>query len=248
VTQAVWSAVMGANPSRFQSPDRPVEQVSWYAAQQFIEKANSDLSGPALRLPYECEWEHACRAGTDTAVFAGPIEYRGVNHAPVLEAIGWYGGNSNHEFDLTEGEDCSDWEERSHSKGSKAGTRRVGLKRPNPWGLYDILGNVWEWCEDGLQEYPAERVTDPVGRAEGDASRVCRGGAWPSFAFNVRAGYRFAAHPSDGWSVIGFRLARGPFGHARQDRAAPDHGKRAVNEPRGERRGTRRPSRGGDKE
>ena len=103
VTQALWEAVMGENPSRFVSPDRPVETVSWDDAKAFIDAVNNRLGDLTLGLPSEAQWEYACRAGTSDATYAGPIEILGDNNAPVLNEIAWYGGNSGVGFDLEDG-------------------------------------------------------------------------------------------------------------------------------------------------
>ncbi|MCP3883121.1 MAG: formylglycine-generating enzyme family protein, partial [Sulfitobacter sp.] len=93
-TQALWEAVMGENPSRFKGPDRPVEQVSWDDAQGFIERINTRIPGLNLLMPREAQWEHACRAGTETALYTGAIKIIGEHNAPALDPIAWYGGNS----------------------------------------------------------------------------------------------------------------------------------------------------------
>ena len=206
-TQALWEAVMGKNPSRFESADRPVENVSWEEVQGFLAKLNGEISGLDLRLPTEAEWEYSCRAGTLGATWLGNLDIFGVNNAPVLDEIAWYGGNSGVDFDLPTGHDSSGWNEKQ-SDHSRAGTRRVKQKSANPWGLYDMLGNVWEWCHDGLREYSDQSATDPVGPTDVRADRVLRGGSWFNRARGVRAAFRNWYSPGDRLDDFGFRCAR----------------------------------------
>jgi len=204
-TQAMWAAVMdGDAPSRFKSPERPVETVSWNDVQRFLHRASGLVPGLRLSLPTEAQWEHACRAFESGATYAGPIEILGDNNAPILDDIAWYGGNCGVEFDMDEGHDTSDWEQKQH-EFSKGGTAIVATKTPNPWGLYDMPGNVWEWCADGRREYEDRDAVDPVGPQEASADRVIRGGAWNGFARDVRAASRDARSPDSRGDGLGFR-------------------------------------------
>ena len=221
-TQALWQAVMGENPSRFVSPTRPVEQVSWDDAKDFIARINERLPGLDLSLPSEAQWEYACRAGAATATYAGEMKVVGENNAPVLDAIAWYGGNSGVDFELDDGFDSSGWREKQHAH-TRAGTRPVAQKRPNAWGLYDMLGNVWEWCEDdwhvGYEGAPADGSAwiDAPQRA---AFRVIRGGSWSSGARLVRAACRDGAGPGYRPGSVGFRCARVQSSGERSERGA----------------------------
>ena len=136
------------------------------------------------------------------------MEILGEHDAPALDAIAWYGGNSGVDFDLEDGEDSSDWEEKQHPH-TQAGTRKVATRRRNPAGLYDMLGNVWEWCHDGWRHYGSGHASDPIGPTEKDTDRILRGGSWSSPAEYVRAAYRSHEAPSRRHPNCGFRLSRG---------------------------------------
>ena len=206
-TQALWEAVTGENPSKFQSAGRPVEQVSWKQCQGFLAAVNGRFPSLRVRLPSEAEWEYACRAGTETAIWTGDPKYPGVNNAPLLDTIAWYAGNSGVDFDLSEGFDSSGWREKQYPH-EVSGTREVKLKAANPWGLYDMLGNVWEWCSDRYGTYSDEAQTDPLGPDMG-SYRVVRGGSWYGHARFVRAACRDWFAPVERDDDLGFRLARG---------------------------------------
>ncbi len=179
VTQAQWEAVMGENPSRFSGrPDNPVEQVSWEDCQRFIETIN-EMGIGTFRLPTEAEWEYACRAGTSTRFYWGEDpEYR------QIDDHAWYKGNSD------------------------VKPHRVGEKMPNAWGLYDMSGNVWEWCSDWYGSYGAGPQTDPVGVAEEPPLRVARGGGWGHPPVLCRSANRYRHAPSNRHLNQGLRLVR----------------------------------------
>ena len=184
-TQALWQAVMGQNPSHFKGAQRPVESVSWEDCQRFIDVLNSAHPDLRLALPTEAEWEYACRATHQTSTYIGDLTIDKKNHAKGLENIAWYRANS----------------------GSK--THPVGQLQPNDFGLYDMLGNVWEWCSDhGYRRYTPDHVTDPV-HLVGDSSaiRVVRGGCWGNSAQHVRASYRVGYHPRTRGGILGFRCS-----------------------------------------
>jgi formylglycine-generating enzyme required for sulfatase activity len=209
-TQDLWQAVMGKNPSHFKSLQRPVERVSWEECKEFYRRLQELVPAFVGKLPTEAQWEYACRAGTETATWKGDLEILGQRNAPRLDKLGWYGGNSGQGFDLETGYDSSDWEEKQYPH-TLAGTRKVGLKYPNPWGLYDMLGNVLEWCEDSWdfgEGYSEDPRVDPL-ETHG-SPRVFRGGSWASDARDVRAAYRYGFRPGYRGSDVGFRLSRGP--------------------------------------
>ena len=188
VTQGQWKAVMGSNPSRFKDcgDDCPVEKVSWHDVQKFIKKLNRMEGTEKYRLPTEAEWEYACRAGTTTPFSFGRC---------LSSDQANYDGNNP----LTE---CSKGKYRKK-------TLPVGSFSPNAWGLYDMHGNVWEWCQDRwYRDYPTGSVTDPYGYSSG-FRRVYRGGSWNRFARFCRSASRsYSAHESR-YSRLGFRLACG---------------------------------------
>ena len=184
-TQALWQAVIGENPSRFRGEERPVEQVSWEDVQRFLARVHEAAPDLALRLPTEAEWEYACRAGTTTAFWFGPqITPEQVNY------------DGNHPY-----------------AGGKRGLYRqetvpVKALPCNGWGLYQMHGNVWEWCQDWYGDYPVEIVVDPAGPARG-AARVLRGGSWIYDGRFARSALRVALVLRLRFGDRGFRLARG---------------------------------------
>ncbi|MCC9000797.1 MAG: formylglycine-generating enzyme family protein [Candidatus Contendobacter sp.] len=208
-TQALWEAVMEKNPSRFQSPTRPVENVSWRDVQDFLTRINARIPGLDLALPSEAQWEYACRAGTETAIPTGDLEILGEYNAPALDPMAWYGGNSGVDFELTNGDDSSDWPEKQYLH-TQAGTHPVKLKQANPWGLYDLLGNVLEWCQDHWHDNYQDAPAD--GSAwedrDADASRVLRGGSWLNGGRRVRVAYRTQGLPDVRFDDRSFRGAR----------------------------------------
>jgi len=202
--------VMGSNPSYFVDPDRPVEQVSWEDCGTFLTRLNERLVGGAnFRLPTEAEWEYACRAGTETALYTGALTLRGDNDGPELDEIAWYGGNSGVGYELEKSYDGSDWLEKQYDF-SRCGSRRAKSKRCNAWGLYDMLGNVYEWCSDWYGEYDLDTLEDPPGAASGSV-RVVRGGGWDSYARGVRAALRYRYQPAWSGDDLGFRPLSAAF-------------------------------------
>ena len=179
VTQELWVAVMGSNPSWFKGNNRrPVENVSWDDCQKFIKELNR-LTGKKFRLPTEAEWEYAARGGKYSRVYV--YKYSGSNNA---DEVAWYGSNS----------------------GSK--THPVKTKKANELGLYDMSGNVYEWCNDRYNEnyYRNSPQTNPTGPSKG-WDRVLRGGSWFSYGRNVRVSNRSGIAPGYRCYDLGLRLA-----------------------------------------
>jgi formylglycine-generating enzyme required for sulfatase activity len=186
VTQAQWTATMGSNPSYFSgysdSPSRPVERVSW---NMIASGSTSFMYLTGLRLPTEAEWEYAYRAGTTTAFHSYPAQPNGFNDDTLLGNIAWF----------------------SPSAGSQ--THAVGGKLANGFGLHDMAGNVWEWCQDWYGPYSSASVTNPTGPTTA-SSRLVRGGRWGSPSKNCRASGRLSVTPDGFYSGDGFRVARNP--------------------------------------
>jgi len=193
----------------------PMYFVSWEEATAFCrrltvrERAAGRLpSGYEYRLPTEAEWEYACRAGTTDATYAGNLVIKGQYNVPVLDDIAWYGGNSSVGYN-GKGRDTSKWTEKQYP-GGIAAQRAVATKKPNAWGLYDMLGNVWEWCGDTYSRtLPGGEVFDPPDtHPDSDTARVWRGGSYsygsPS---ECRAASRTGAIPTIRVSDLGFRVA-----------------------------------------
>jgi formylglycine-generating enzyme required for sulfatase activity len=225
--QRLWSALMEKNSSYFVHEDRPVETIRWEEAVAFAKKLSERLaegfptSGRNLfdgwnrlqfRLPTEAEWEYACRAGTTGDTYAGNLEIQGDANAPLLDAIAWYGGNSGHEYDLDKSVSLERaWLRQRQFHNAAGGTRNVGTKAPNPWGLYDMLGNVWEWCNDWYADDIASlESVNPQGPTNGDR-RVFRGGSWNSPARYLRSAYRHNHSILPMMSSHGFRLVFTPM-------------------------------------
>lgn len=185
VTQELWEAVMGSNPSRFKGGKRPVERVSWNDCQTFITKLNQ-LTGKTFRLPTEAEWEYAARGGNKSKGYT----YSGSN---TIDNVAWYRENC-----YDKGESSPDY-----------GTHDVAKKTPNELGIYDMTGNVWEWCQDwyGSDYYSSSPSNNPTGPSSG-SYRVYRGGSWGHFATYCRVSYRNFIYPTSTDFLLGLRLAR----------------------------------------
>ena len=191
VTQAQYEAVTGSNPSGLKGADLPVELVRWYDATNFcaklteMEKAAGRLpEGYEFTLPTEAQWEYACRAGTTTAFNNGKdLTEAGIEQCPEMDEVGWYKYNSDFK------------------------THPVGQKQPNAWGLYDMHGNIAEWCLDWFGDYPESSVTDPMGPDTGSHRVIRGGGSYTSNAGGCRSAFRVLSNPGDNLNSFGFRVA-----------------------------------------
>ena len=185
VTQEQWEAVMGTTPwverdNVQANPNHPAVYISWNDTQAFIEKLNAAMGEELYRLPTEAEWEYACRAGTTTRWSFGDDESQ-------LKEYAWYWDNA-----------CDVGECYAHA---------VGLKKPNPWGLYDMHGNVWEWCQDRYESYTSRAQTDPAGPVSG-FDRTHRGGYFDATARVTRSALRGSIAPDFIHGGVGVRLLR----------------------------------------
>ena len=173
VTQALWKAVMGNNPSNLKGDNLPVEQVNWDDCQEFLSKLNS-ITSKTFRLPTEAEWEYAARGGNKSRGY----QYSGSNN---LSDVAWYGDN----------------------RGSK--THPVGSKQANELGIYNMAGNVCEWCQDRFGKYISSSQVNPTGANRG-SYRVIRGGCWGYSAGICRSSCRSFSPPDHRGSGLGLRL------------------------------------------
>ena len=182
VTQEQWKEVMGNNPSFFKGEKNlPVEMVSWDDCQAFIKKLR-EKDKKVYRLPSEAEWEFACRAGTKTPFHFG-------------ETISTDQANYNGNFTYGDGKKGVD----------RKKTTLVGSFPANAWGLHDMHGNLWQWCQDWYGEYPQKDVVDPQGPEKGEG-RVLRGGSWGDHPEHCRSAFRGGNGPGNRFGDFGFRL------------------------------------------
>ncbi|MEE9345242.1 MAG: formylglycine-generating enzyme family protein [Methylococcales bacterium] len=181
VTQALWEIVMGNNPSRFKSRQRPVERISWHDVQQFINEINNFSEALSVRLPTEAEWEYACRAGTTTAFSFG--------ECITADMVNF---DSNYAYIGAE-------------KGLyRKTTVEVGSLPCNAWGLYEMHGNVLEWCGDCYQEPGPRAVNSQI--IEAYRPRILRGGSWFTGGRSARSACRDYFDPTEQFAFLGFRL------------------------------------------
>ena len=191
VTQGLWEAVMGSNPSKFKERNLPVECVSWDDCQAFIQKLNQ-LTGRRFRLPTEAEWEYAARGGNRSRSY----QYSGSNN---LKDVAWCWENSG-DAPLS-----GEWN-YAKMEGNNCRTHDVKTKQSNELGLYDMSGNVWEWCQDWYGDYSSSAQTNPQGPSSG-SDRVYRGGGWDGNARRCRVSNRGDSTPDNWYIILGLRLA-----------------------------------------
>ncbi len=185
VTQQQWETVMGTTPAFSQNcgDDCPVERISWQDALLFVKALNLREETDSYRLPTEAQWEYACRAGTDTAFSAGHMDGATDFENPALDAIAW------------------------HFANARKGAHPVAQKQANPWGLYDMHGNVWEWCADWDGPYPFSEAVDPAGPDRGKL-KIRRGGSWSHAPRFCRSAYRSSLNPEKRDPQGGFRVLK----------------------------------------
>jgi formylglycine-generating enzyme required for sulfatase activity len=185
VTQGEYAAMMGKNPSHFQGDtNRPVEKLTWVDALAYCSELTKREKA-ARHLPPDYEYRLPSEAEWEYACRAGTTNFFSFGDAAAdADQYAWTMENSS------------------------ATTHPVGLKRPNPWGLYDMHGNVWEWVSDWFAPYPAKELTDPVG-ADTSKFKVFRGGGWNQAIEFARSSNRFMMSPTNGIHFVGFRVALG---------------------------------------
>ena len=194
VTQAQWERVMGTNPAQFKGAQNPVDSVSWKDVRDFLVRLNA-RERATYRLPTEVEWEYACRAGTTTAYFWGDSfdgEYA------------WASTNSTGPVPAGAAKPVKGNGGQDEGSVRYNAPQPVGTRRPNPWGLYDLSGNLWEWCQDRVA------IPDPDEGEQADLTtcRVLRGGSWNHPSLFCRSAQRFSYPPTERSCILGFRLVR----------------------------------------
>lgn len=183
VTQAQWNALMESDPSYYKEcgGNCPVNRVCWTDAMEFIRRLNTREAAGMYRLPTEAEWEYACRAGSQDAFSNGPLKELACAYDTNMDKMGWHKGNAG------------------------KGLHEAAQKTANAWGLFDMHGNIWEWCQDRKGPYGDRPRTDPTGPTRGEM-RVIRGGSWSSDDRDCRSANRLYATECTRNAGIGFRL------------------------------------------
>ena len=206
VTQEQWETIMGNNPSYGKNPEFPVTDVSWHDCQLFVNKLNA-LTPGGFRLPTEAEWEYACRAGTTTATFYGETMSSDDANIRISYPLNPLPGQ-NAKPKLAFGEiDTINFSTGINYARPQPVLKTAGKYRPNSFGLYDMHGNVWEWCNDWYGSYSKGNVVDPTGPRSGQ-KRICRGGSYIDQESCWRSAFRGMDSPKSANRLLGFRIAR----------------------------------------